>query len=248
MSDLFSTARSSAKSAIRGVQALLEIATGRQMQIDGKVGSETRSALNNAPSHVKRAAEQLALARGHDLAELMAPKAMKSKGRGSPTAEMKATIEKWCKVFKVNYDLAMTIASVESDWDPQAYNASGKASGLFQITGAAIQDVKERRPKHFFPSTNRFDLDFNCMVGVGYISVAAGYAGVDAMSPSMSVWVDIYSTYNLGPGAYRAWKAGRYNSDVVVKSWSTQAAMLKRGGIPQYTANVRDFLSSANYA
>lgn len=235
------------KAAVRDTQQLLKITDNRNLKVDGLLGAETRSTFNSASGDTQRVIASVVKRHGMSMQELLAPTARIQVGaRRTPGTQVAAAISKWCRLHGVSEKLALTICEVESGFNPDAVSPTG-ASGLFQVTGSAVRDVKKNLSTMYFEppkAAKRLDIDWNCMVGIGYIKLAARYAGKNPMSDSLSDWTDIYSTYNIGPGAYSLWKSGKFGHSSLVESWKAQSGELKQNGIEQYASNVSAKLKS----
>lgn len=234
------------KAAARDAQTILRVTQNRQLNVDGIVGPETRTTYAQAGDDAKRVVASVVKRHGFSMTDLLSPAARISRTpRGVPSSQVRAIISKWSTLHRVNDKLATTICGIESNFVPDARSPTG-ASGLFQVTASAITDVRRSFPEMYYepPNGNRFNPEWNAMVGIGYIKLAARYAGKDPRSDSLSDWAEIYSTYNLGPGAFGLWKAGEFGNARLVNSWSVQSAELKQNGIENYISNVKAKLSS----
>lgn len=240
-----------AKTTVKGIQTILSVVTGSPLGVDGIAGRNTRNALKNAPDYAISAITAYANSRGHDLKELMEPKAVVRKVSGSLNPQHAALMDKYAKLFKVHPQWARVIAGIESNFDPSAISPTG-AAGLFQVTQPAIRDV-QRSPltrAHYFesPDGTRTHPEWNIMCGIGYLRICASYMGVDATSARPEVWADIYGCYNLGVGAYKLWKRGRFDASDLLKAWGVQSSELRQNGIEQYRTNVLAKLEAGSQA
>lgn len=241
------------KEAVRAIQKQLNLdpliakaVDGGMLEPDGIPGRNTRMAYEVASLETKYAIEKmLSLRSSFKAGDLLKVKS-RSSSRRVLTEEVNDAIVAACQYWKVNPDLGRTIASMESNFDPEAYNSAGGAWGLFQVTRWAVAQLKMDRPRDYFnPKGGDWrDLKFNCHVGVYYIKWCAERAKVSTMTSDLREWADIYGHYNMGTGAYKAWKQGRFKDDIVVKNWRTQAAALKKGGVEQYAQNVLGYIQS----
>lgn len=234
------------KAAARDAQTILKITQNPQLKVDGIVGRETRSTYAQSSGDAQRVVASVVKRHGLSMTELLSPTARISRPRkGTPDPQVVALISKWASLHRVSPRLATTICGIESNFDVNARSPTG-ASGLFQVTASAVADVRKGLPGMYYepPGGNRLDPEWNTMVGIGYIKLAARYAGKDPQTDSLSDWAEIYSTYNLGPGAFRLWKAGEFSNSRLVNSWSVQSAELKQNGIENYISNVTAKLSS----
>lgn len=218
---------------------------GGMLVVDGIPGRNTRLAYQAASPAIKTGIDRMVIGYGFQIDDLLKVKGKTSK-RKVLTEEVRAAVKEACDYWGVNLDLALTFASMESNFDPDAYNSAGNAWGLFQTTRWAVAQLRMDRPRDFFeaPRGDWRDLKFNCHVGVYYIRWCAERAKVSPMTSNTKDWVDIYGHYNLGTGAYSAWKAGRYNSKIVTTNWQTQAAPLRKGGVEAYASNVHSYIIS----
>lgn len=227
-------------SAVRDMQTILKVTTNRALKVDGVVGKETRSTYNVANDVTKRVVSDVVRGRGFDADDLLSPVArIERPVTGIANSEVFTLIRKWSAAHGVNVDLATTICGIESRFNPNAVSPTG-ASGLYQLTAPAIQDVKEKYPGYRDPPAplGRLDPAWNAEMGIRFIRISAGYAGVSPMSSSIEDWAHIYGTFNLGSGAYKAWRAKKYSNTDLQKSWSSQSSELKRNGIASYGENV----------
>lgn len=234
--------------AIRDMQTILKVTTNRALKVDGVVGKETRSTHNVANDGTKRVVSDVVRARGFDVNDLLSPVArIERPVTGTPSSEVFKLIRQWSLAHGVNTDLAMAICGIESRFDPNAVSSTG-ASGLFQLTSPALQDVKEKYRGYRPPPAplGRFDPAWNAEMGIFFIRICAGYAGVSPMSSSIEDWAHIYGTFNLGSGAYKAWRAKKYSNTDLQKSWASQSSELKRNGIASYGDNVLSKLKTVN--
>lgn len=226
--------------AVRDMQTILQVTTNRALKVDGVVGKETRSTYNVANDVTKRVVSDVVRGRGFDVNNLLSPVArIERPVTGTASSDVKQLIRKWSAAHGVNFNLAMTICGIESGFNPNAVSSTG-ASGLFQLTAPAIQDVRDKYSGYYAPPAplGRLDPAWNAEMGICFIKIAAGYAGVSPMSSSIEDWAHIYGTFNLGSGAYKAWRAKQYSNADLQKSWSSQSSELKRNGIASYGANV----------
>lgn len=218
---------------------------GGMLVVDGIPGRNTRLAYQAASPAIKAGINRMVIGYGFQVDDLLKVKGKTSR-RKVLTDEVRAAVQEACDYWGVNYDLALTFASMESNFDPEAYNSAGNAWGLFQITHWAVKQLRMDRPRDFFeaPRADWRDLKFNCHVGVFYIRWCAERVQVSPKTANTREWADIYGVYNLGIAAYNAWKAGRYESKIVKTSWQTQASSLRKGGVEQYASNVHSYINS----
>lgn len=231
------------KKAVTYAQALLNL-DGAAIKVDGVSGPATRGAMAKAAPSTLAEMEQTLKGRGHArvFASLLPVQAELVSTKGLPPEPIKQVIDKWADVFGVNRNLAYTIAYNESKYNLKARSGSG-ASGLFQITAPAIADVREKpATRRYYFSGDRFDLEYNTMVGVGYIRVCADYAKINPKTANPRDWYTIYGYYNLGIGSMRAIARKDYANPVLLSALATQAAPLQRGGPANYIDNVQKWM------
>lgn len=130
--------------------------------------------------------------------------------------------------------LALVVAKIESNFNPQAVNPSG-AKGLFQVMYGAVTDVVNSGHVKFV--TNWLDPDWNAAVGTKYLAICAKYIGLDVHDPSD--WPMIYAAYNIGAGNVLKLMRNRVDKSVEA-AIASQAERLRQGGARAYLANIRN--------
>ena len=119
----------------------------------------------------------------------------------------KPQIEKYCKKFEINPDLALAIIHTESYFNPKAYNRRGNAYGMMQIVPKYAGKImnnqlnhKNRKPspKYLYNPNN------NLKMGIGYLRWLAKHKWKDVHNKTNLEYCLICS-YNGGPGSiYKA--------------------------------------------
>jgi soluble lytic murein transglycosylase-like protein len=112
----------------------------------------------------------------------------------------------------VPFDTSYRIAWLESKLNPNAVSPTG-AKGVFQLTGIAIKDLRERGG---YVVTNAFDPLQNVTAGIKYIKLVARDLRVAVTDVAR-----IYMGFNIGPTGAKAVMAG--NAAQVAKLINQQA-------------------------
>jgi soluble lytic murein transglycosylase-like protein len=231
--------------AIKDFQRLLNLLTAGKLKVDGDFGPKTQSAiggLNASQRLIFRSLEKARL-------NVSPPLIVKASTSSRSDLAIRSAIIAECIKMGVNPDLALTIVSAESKFDPEAGSNTG-ASGLFQLTYDAVRDVAEQFSDSpsgsWFRSAknDRKEIAWNIAVGVRYILLAARYAKISPRSSSVEDWSKIYACYNVGIGTYRLLLAGKFDDPKVIKAVGQQASTLKRGGTSMYLTNALSYISS----
>lgn len=182
--------------------------------------------------------------------------------------EVKRMIRSEAKRQGVNECLALTVAQVESSFDPAAKSDTG-AYGVFQLTKPACADVIDKRysdveyQKSGYARTKTAarqliadSVEWNIRFGVAYIKVCSVYATTYMQKTSYDTsdiehWFRIYANYNIGVGSVqtlmqflngRPYESGRYAS--MMKHINDQSDFLKKGAPGQYLQNVRMWITN----
>lgn len=107
------------------------------------------------------------------------------------------TIEKYCKEYKVDSLLAISVMKVESNFNPNAKSKKG-AIGLMQIMPQTGKDVAEQYLNMDFTEDKLYEPDFNIMIGVYYIKILA-----DMFDGNINL---VLASYNAGLGNVQKWR------------------------------------------
>lgn len=261
-------------------QAMLNI-KGANLKTDGLIGPATKAA---AEKHMldKPFMTAASVIMGVPREDLLSVATWERKSRPSgrlssarniamalPTqAEVKRMIRTEAKRQGVNECLALTIAQVESSFNPAAKSGTG-AYGVFQMTAPACEDIIDKRyndveyQKSGYPRTKAAarqlvedSVEWNIRFGVAYIKVCSVYATKYMQKTSYSTsdiehWYRIYACYNIGVGSVqtlmkylngRSYEAGRYAS--MMKHINDQSDSLKKGAPDRYLQNVRVWITN----
>lgn len=204
----------------------------RSVKIDGRWGQFTETAFQRLPAD-KRALVASAVATvvpgsvPADFAafrtseKLAAARLSLSTDRSDVLAIIRAAAAR----EGVPYEAAVKFATLESNLNPDAHNASG-ATGLFQIMRVALADVNKIYGAHNgkqFTMGDMRDPVMNATVGVQYMKIAARYAGVP-----LSDVATVYMAYNIGAGNLNKLRRGQYNDPAASKAVMSQSARYGR--------------------
>ncbi len=108
------------------------------------------------------------------------------------------TIEKYCKRYKVDPLLAVSVIKAESNFNPTAKSKKG-AMGLMQIMPQTGKDVAEKYLNRTdFTEEKLYDPDYNIMTGVYYIKILS-----DMFEENTNL---ILASYNAGLGNVQKWR------------------------------------------
>ena len=119
----------------------------------------------------------------------------------------KPEIEKNCKRFEINPDLALAIIHTESYFNPKAYNRKGNAYGMMQIVPKYAGKIMNKQlnhqngkpsPKYLYNPKN------NLKMGIGYLRWLANNKW-SAVHKKTNLEYCLICSYNGGPGSiYKA--------------------------------------------
>jgi hypothetical protein len=237
---IFAPVNQKGKKQIVDLQRLINLMGHSKVAVDGVMGPETTKAIWNLPKEAAVVMDQFASVR--EVAYPRVPKASVNEWTKDKIIE---TIRDIAVKEGVNPRLAVTIAMIESDLDPDAISSTG-ADGLYQLTASAVNDVARFYPELYRrDGKGRRDVLWNITVGVKFIKLICDqYLRVNAMTDSVEVWTDIYAVFNLGIGNFRKLQNGRYDDQTLIRSLNEQARYLKAGGPAQYLAAVQSKLES----
>lgn len=218
--------------AVRQAQAILS-GGSRLLRQDGIWGPRTESVYQSSDEQTREGVVEFLHNAGWTLDEV---RSQTVSSKVQPTRSTDEIVEKITAVAQsegVPPEAAIRFAQVESRLNPNARSATG-AAGLFQLTGPAIKQIGIQPPKG-----NRFDIDWNILVGVKYMKWVANFLNLDFSDVG-----GIYAGYNLGVGNVKKLQAGKFSDKAMLQALKWQAAPLRKGGPEQYLANARQFVTS----
>lgn len=244
-------ARSAASSA---AQAILRASVDPSLSVDGKWGSHTNGVYNRASSHIKNTIRDLLKVTYNTSPESLVTERAQEKVMGeqasakvaSSTGALTGNSKRWgdaslsvknrvkemiraeAMVLGVPAATALTIAHVESGFNPSAVSPTG-ANGVFQLTGIAVKDVAKRGGY----SGDRYNVQDNIRIGLRFIRIVAR----DLNKPMTDV-AAIYMGFNIGPTGAKNVLAGRPEDS------AKQIALQAFGGPQVYEKNLRAKIAS----
>lgn len=172
-----------------------------KIDVDGKWGSFTQSAYDQAPADLKKAVDvtvrTLAGSSVSDLRDYreaqrrLGNSRIKTLGKLSSSAEdVRRAITAYAEREGVPAQTALKIAWLESRFNPKATSPTG-AKGVFQLTSIAIKDVAQRGG---YQVRDPYDMIDNIVGGLKYLKIVSRDLGV-----SLSDAPKLYMGFNIGP-------------------------------------------------
>jgi len=245
--------------AWRSVQRLINLLGVKSITVDGVPGPQTYDAYMSLPDSLRPLVE--GAMRVRRIAGFPARLVRRVRDSSSTTStlsffenDIKAKIAREAASQQVNPELALRIASLESNFNPNAVAPNGIFKGLFQLGPPAIADVQRLSSNLRIrysppPSGNVFDVDWNIRVGIAYIRVCAIYLrnrgiAIDTMSSSPSDWAKLYGAFNVGHVTAGRLVKGLPLTASQLNLVNNQARKLREGGPAKYLANAQEVLLS----
>lgn len=125
---------------------------------------------------------------------------------GKGASANRALIVAAAKMVGLDPDIAMTIAGVESSWDPNAGAGTSSAKGLFQITSETWGGLMAAHGKKYGLNPNAGPLDPKANAILGCIYVRDGYHSLKQSNPDVNVTDQtLYMAHFLGYSGAARW-------------------------------------------
>lgn len=137
--------------------------------------------------------------------------------------------------------VALAFALIEDEsLDPSAVSSTG-ATGIYQLTKPAVQDVRDNFPDVANLDGQMTDPGWNIKIGIRYIELCRRRLHTSYATP----W-RIYAAYNLGVGNALKLERGQTADRAVESAVSVQATALSAAGPRGYLLNASKVLASAS--
>lgn len=236
----------SAYQAVALAQAVMADA-GQPIDVDGKWGSFTQATYDRSTPAVRQKVDLVLQAFNLSASSLIAARAkekasakiaLASSPGGAEGSQLSADrirgiITAVARQEGVPPELALKVARLESNFNPMAKSPTG-ARGLFQLTGIALLDIKQRTG--YVPSRSLFDPEENAILGMKYLKLVARY-----MQIPLSDYAKVYMGFNIGPSGAKAVLSGRpfdAAKQIALQSYGKQGPAL-------YATNVEKAVAAA---
>lgn len=178
------------------------------ISVDGKWGRYTQAAYDKSPADIQEAVRRVVRALADSRVEDLKAYRDSQRSIGSSmiaTSQSTKSIRDLIIALSlkegVPAETALKIAFLESRLNPKATSPTG-AKGIFQLTGVAIRDVRERGGG--FVVSDPYDPEQNVTGGLRYLKIVARDLGV-----SLTETAKIYMGFNIGPSGAKHVLAGR---------------------------------------
>jgi soluble lytic murein transglycosylase-like protein len=237
---LFRPVVQSDKKNAADLQRLINLLGHNRVAVDGVIGPQTLDAIWSLPREASSLVDEFGRTR-----DVAYPRVPSARPVEMSEDDIISLIRTTAISEGVNPDLAVIIARMESDLDPNAVSGTG-ADGLFQLTNIAVADVIQDYPDLYRPDgASRRDPQWNARVGILFLKkIAKDYLRYNPLTERQHEWVDIYAVFNLGIGSYRSLRDGDFNDGALRNALDAQAGYLRSGGPERYLAAVQSKMES----